>query len=223
MPARVIDHPTQCLSRTMLPVSATFDEHGEAESTGISFTDYNFMRVQEHKASGERRLDCPSWVLNDAHLRSVLIEYLLSRAGVSKKKRDELHLFSERDLVLFAMQKFRDNESNLIARYVKFEDEFLLHLKCASPFCLKRCKLLRRYLASLDSQICLQRNPHRFWKVIFCYYRRRLDSVGVAAEVHLMPSTVRQTLRRMNKCAERLGYAAPVERQNRRRKAKCKI
>jgi hypothetical protein len=210
----------QCLSAKMLPISATFHADGEVESTGISFSDYNFMQTSVHKLSGERRLECPDWVLNDVALRRVLVEYLLNRAGIQKKKRDQLHFLSERDSAILAMKLMRGAEERLIERLAKLQDEYAAHIKCESPFCIVRRKRLRQVISSLDSQICLQREPHRFWKVIFCYYRLKLDSVGTAEECHLIPCTVRQILRRMNRCAVSLGYAAPEVRYYHQKKAK---
>jgi hypothetical protein len=83
---------------------------------------------------------------------------------------------------------------------------------------MKRRKVLRQRMSACDSQIVLNRNPDRFFQVLYCYFFRRMDSTGTAAECNLRPPAVRQILRRMNRTAERLCFAAPEVRVYRMKK-----
>jgi len=69
-----------------LPVSARITATGWL-SNGISFDDYSRMSVQTRKTTGERRLPTPTWAMNNAMLRRVLVTFMEERA-FSKKERE---------------------------------------------------------------------------------------------------------------------------------------
>ena len=212
MPAHQVGTWKQCLSKKQLPVSASFHADGEVESTGLSFSDYERCQTQTHKLSGERRLETPEWVLNSASLRKVMISYLLSRS-MSHKACLRLGSLSERDKLTAALKAIREREQNFIQRLVLLEDEYVAHSKCDSEWCKNRRKLLRRCISSLDSQIILQRNPDRFFQILYCYFFLRYSSAVTADACQLTPCNVRQILRRMGQTAERLGFAPAAVRQ----------
>src|ERR1700728_3571772 len=64
------------------PVSAHFAAHGEVESNGIDWADYQRMGCHDHKLNASRAGETPLWVLNDAALRKVLVRYMEKRSGL---------------------------------------------------------------------------------------------------------------------------------------------
>lgn len=197
----------QCLSKRMLPVHKPEENEDGSFENGLDFSDYSRCQTFHHGKSGERRLETPAWCMDSAALRKVLITYLLNRA-ISQKACERLSSLSEREQLQTALKALRAKEQNLIRRLVLLEKEYVDHAKC-----IQRRKVLRRAISGLDSQICLNRRPDFFFRVIYSYFFLRLDSTGTAMECDLTPWAVRQILRRMCKTAERLGYAPPEVRQ----------
>src|SRR5437773_2546037 len=76
-------HRDTVFSAGRLPVSATFDEHGEASSTAIAFDDFSKMHSITRKKHGERRLGTPAWAVDDTKLRKLLVRFL---EGVCKSR-----------------------------------------------------------------------------------------------------------------------------------------
>src|SRR5207248_5385377 len=85
-------HRDTVFSIGRLPVSATFDEHGEASSTGIAFDDFAKMHSVTITVGWTRRYETPNWVLNPKRCEEVFLKYCDKRvhrntAHITDRKR----------------------------------------------------------------------------------------------------------------------------------------
>jgi hypothetical protein len=62
------------------PVHAEYGADGQWQSTGVSYEDYARMSVHQHKLAPWRRIETPSWAVNDSHLRELLVAFMEERA-----------------------------------------------------------------------------------------------------------------------------------------------
>lgn len=192
-----------------------FDEHqfvhrGRVVSaeTGISFQDYEGMHVKRRKLKAFRRLATPDWVMNDAKVRTVALNYLEDRFYL----RDRSGTDQER------IKRIETEVQRHIPRKVK-ELEDLQARYAAEP-------LNREYLAvqiqNLDTDIVLSRRGLLavVVSVVYMYYRQGLSSVEIAEQLRIKPPMVRVWLYRFNKVERYLREGRPprkVRGPNRRK------
>lgn len=201
----------QFADRKQYAVSARFAAHGEVESTGIDFSDYQRCGTIQHKRSGERRFPTPRWAVNDELLRLLLVCFLEERM---------IHANSER---LWTYWK-KVAEEPLDVR-LKFAQETLLKERPRHSATLDG--LCKEFVGTANSvrkrqlQIQIQ-NVDTFLRytekdaglatiaaVVSLYYRYSTDSVGVGFELTLKPPHVRQILSRLFETARKLAALDP--------------
>ncbi len=146
------------------------------------------MHVQRRKPSGERRLLTPEWAINDVKLRALLVVFMEVRLDI-RNPRGTLLERRERCRLVAVGQRPR-----LAAKATKLNHEYVTTTDPA------RRKQLQVEIENLDTTI---RYTHdggmaTLAAVAYLYYRVRLDSVAVAAELELKPPHVRQILWRLD-------------------------
>jgi hypothetical protein len=195
-------------STKMMPISAEYTG-GEFSSPGIAFEDYSRMATIIHKQSGERRLPTPEWVLRPDLLRQILVNYLERRAGFHKAQPG-----TDRERLDRANQKL----AALCAR-----KESVLRKLCSEYIDLKntgidpaRAKKLSELIANLDTCLRFERDiAGTVLRVVHLFYSVCLDSVGVATELGIKPTHVRQMLWRLRRCWDDMNGIPRVIRHRR--------
>src|SRR6185312_4187785 len=70
----------QFANRHAFPVHAEYGADHEWTSTGIGFEEYSRMQTVTRSVAPGRQLETPSWAVNDAQLRELLVAFLEERA-----------------------------------------------------------------------------------------------------------------------------------------------
>jgi hypothetical protein len=181
--------------RPQYPISATFDAHGEARATGISFGDYNFMQTAPVKHPKWRRIK-PAWILDTEKFREVVTRLIEKRACFStaqpgthqeRMERAQLKLNKSRDKRIKVLD-------DLCSRYL------------AAKLAGEPTEYLARKIEEADTYIAhLDRTAGLITAILFLSYRAEMNSVDVSAILACVkPPLVRQTCYRARKLAERI-------------------
>src|SRR5207249_5956773 len=189
-------HRDTVFSAGRMPVSATFDEHGEASSTNISFDDFGKMHSITRKQHGDRRLDTPSWAVDDTKLRRLLVRFLEITGGTIRRPGRE----SEADRVARAIQRRRDRApklrltlDNLCREYVALKD---------AQVNFPRQRQLEVLIQGHDTALRLVESnaAGTVARIVYLYYRVGYDSVGTSELVGgITPVHVRHILWRLRR------------------------
>jgi hypothetical protein len=178
------------------PVSANVTADGWA-SSGISYDDYSGMHMTKAKQAPERRLETPEWALSDEKLRVLLVRFIELRA-----MRREQRTGQPSERLAQATKEIINRVPDLIAalerncaRYVKLKN-------AGAPE--NEIKQLGALIEGIDTQIRLNQNGFaaKAASVVYLYYRCKMNSVEVGAELDMKPPHVRQTLWRLQKTWE---------------------
>lgn len=175
------------------PVSAEVDGAGYFHTPGIDFSDYARMQTMQRKTSGERRLPTPSWAVNQAELRALLVVFFERRAGIRTPGTGSL------------IQRLNEAQRKLLAK-IPAKVAVIDHL-CREYMAVKstdpaRARLLQSEIQNLDTCIRMAKmGPGGVARMVTLYYSVGLDSVGTASEIGITPPHVRQTLWRLNQIA----------------------
>jgi hypothetical protein len=179
------------------PVSAQFNGE-DFSSTGLAFEDYSRMYTQHRKQSAERRLPTPSWALNPAQLRSLLVYYTERRAGFREPQP--------------GTEKERLERASLVLNSLAERIEAILRNLCGEYLALnksgenpERLKKVKSEIQNHDTQLRVNRNVAAIvLQVVHLYFSVGLDSVGVGTELGLKPPHVRMLLLRMHEAWARM-------------------
>jgi hypothetical protein len=191
--------------RYQLPISATFDAHGVAHSTGISFDDYSRMQTATPSAQHWRRIK-PDWVLDTLKFREVVTCVVERRAGFSTTQPGTHQQRIDRaQLRLNALRKNKIRALDaLCGRYI------------AAKAAGESTKLLAQKIEEADTLIAhLDRAAALTTAILFLSYRAELNSVAVSELlVCVKPPLVRQICYRARKLAERIFSGEELRRKH---------
>jgi len=185
--------------------------------TGISFQDYGSMHVQYRKVKQERRLETPSWAVNDAELREVLLKFCERRVFMRNWQNDGAGLTHEerisriRQLELKRAAEFEQNLIELRQRWKTAPEEYKPELETQ--------------ITNLDTQLCDLRRGNLALAVgvVYFYYRLGYNSPETARELGIKPPHVRQTLARLHNAANGTTYRSPNPKWGRIREFKAEL
>lgn len=184
------------------PVSAEYTPDGW-QSHGIAFEDYARMHTQQRLQSAERRLPTPRWAIDNAMLKELLVRFQEIRAWERRRKGEgtlEERLASATAWIESRRPRLIATLEDLCRSYVENEDH-------------ARKKMLAINIEGIDTFLRYTKNQAGLATVaaiVSLYYRVGLDSVGVAQELGLKPTHVRQTLWRLFRVAENLAGSNPA-------------
>lgn len=186
---------------------------------GISFEDYGKMGSQQHKQSGERRLETPKWALNNKLLQELLVTFMEERTGIRGATGA---LFARLEIARHAVvaqhPRLLETAKRLCAEYVQVKnvgvhpeltDEdvnaLLPQPELYAPYARKRLTGQRKReleieIEGIDTYLRYTQGGGAdvLAAIVYLYYRAGLDSVGVGEELDLKPPHVRQLLWRLN-------------------------
>lgn len=170
------------------------------QTTGISWDDvHQGMHVEKAGAGGPvRRLETPSWAMNDSQLREILLRYLEQRAGMKN-----LQIGTPKQRLRRARKKLLARKPKLVAEIDRLAKEYVeLKKTRRNP---ARVRQLEIEIENTDTQIRFCGDDHKMaLGVVHRYYRVGMDSVATGAELGLKPPHVRMVLWRLNKIAAKV-------------------
>ncbi len=177
-------------------ISGTF-EHG------LAFDDLVRCNVYSHKGGlREKCLPIPLWALNDSMTRAVVLRYM-------EKRTNSKPIGTERERLVRVLRKMKDSSARLTAQLDRMCGEYVAHLECDSPWCLRRRQVLDLQIKVLDGRLIFCARPDLFYSVVIGFYRTRLTSPEIGDKHGISKECVRKILSRMNASARKLGYDAP--------------
>lgn len=166
-----------------MPIETWQTADGELESTGLDYSDYRRMHVDDSNAPfSERRLETPEWVYNNKLLRDVLLCFLEYRAGM---QGTGFRLGgTPKQRLKRAMKRLSARRKSLKA----IKDQ-------KNPIERKNIETQIR-LAGTESKLVIG--------AIWHYYRLGKGSVETAQALGITPVHVRVLLQRLNRAYERV-------------------
>lgn len=184
------------------PVEARFTGHGEAESTRLDFSDYFRMGCVGQKLASHRRLDTPEWAFDPAKLRSLIVRTMEKRAQFHYPQAgtDAERLARAQT----AIERYRPDCDERLTRMCKE----LVALKKNPDTDQRAIKAMQAEVESLDTFLQTSSKPDRgaamLAGIVHGYYSLGLNSVEVAAGLHIKPPNVRQILFGMHETWRRM-------------------
>jgi hypothetical protein len=153
------------------------------------------MHVNSRALFAGRKLETPTWALNDAQLREVIVRALETRAHLAIRDGDLATRLKRAQVEIRAQRQYQ------IADFWRIQKRCLRRKR---PQCIARW---RREIENLDTYLRTTANDGGAALLAACvyfYYRVGLDSVAVGREVGIKPPHVRQIIWRLNRIAEQL-------------------
>jgi hypothetical protein len=217
-------------SKRPLPIRVKFTPTGWL-TVGIDFESH--LSLKQRKAAGERRKPTPTWALNNAMLRRVIVAFMEERA-FSKKERSAMKKFRSLKVRLNAAQaRIVTKRAAAIVVFDRLNEEYVQIKKKglrpeisdkewneskSQPYMefaegearyqdeQQRLRRLEIALEGLDTYLRISENGGAdiVGAVAYLYYRLGLDSVGVALELGLKSPHVRIMIYRLNQTAKNL-------------------
>jgi len=163
-------------------------------TTGIAFEDYTRFNIRRRKPSNERKQLTPEWALSADKTREVLVNFIESRAGILKRAR----VGTLRERLTRAQNQLQLQRKDMDKTLTGLCHEY--HSQSLNRHSDKvRLHILAVEIEVLDTRLRMTAlGPGAVLRMIYLYYKVRLNSVGVAAEIGMKPPHCRTTLSRLN-------------------------
>ncbi len=190
----------QFANRRAFPIHAEYGADGEWTSTGIGFEEYSRMQTSSRAVAPGRKLDTPSWAVNDSQLREVLVAYLEERAFPHKAGL-QTGMLAER--LANAQKKIIEDSKKHLIPIIDRMCRRLVALKRSTPQredIQKQIRLLEQQIENADTRLRFERRDGGaalVVGVVFYYFRCGLDSVGTAKQLGIKPPHARQIVWRL--------------------------
>jgi hypothetical protein len=182
------------------PVSATFDAHGVATSTGISFGDYQFMQTTTRAQANFHRTGVPAYALDTNKLREVITRAVEIRAGLTRMQLDAP--LAAR--LAFAQNRIVEKRKVRIAALDGLCSRYMAVVTSAEQDRLT-VKQLQRDIESLDTTIRIDEHAAAFIAaILYLSYRVKYNATQVGSLLGLKADHVRQVLARCNHIAKEI-------------------
>lgn len=189
--------------RTPRPVHTDFTEDG-FQSTCISFDDYRSMHLEKKKLEVQRRLDTPTWALSNEKLRDVVLRYVEMQVSRHPRKTG-----TPEERLQRAIKGRLEHKPRLEEIIDRLSHEYVAVKNAGNN--PARLKQLRIEIEGIDTTLRFLGKEHLLaLGIVYRYYHRREDSVGVGLAMQCKPPHVRQVLRRLFKCAAQVAANRPV-------------
>lgn len=207
----------QFAGRRSRAVSAIYRPDGW-DTTGISFDNLKFMHVNRRESVQERRLDTPSWAVNNIELREVLLKFCERRFYLEAGRRAHVPGLSQEQ----RFARIRQIEQSNAKRWEHICREHRERYKTEPE---ERKAKLAIQLQNADTQVLLSRrgNMAMAAAVVYLYYRLNYDSVTVASTLRIKPPLVRQFLARLHNAASGQIYHSPNPKWQRLREFRAEL
>jgi hypothetical protein len=196
-PRKLHFDPYQFDGKKPYAVHAERNGDGSYNTTGIAFEDYAGMHTYTRKDSSERQTAAPVWAMNDDLLRALVARYMeircglvSPRTGTYRERIDRAQAYS-----ISKRQKVDSLLTSLCHRYVAAKNAG------ASQSQLKK---MSAEIENVDTRlVIMDRQAAIILSIPIMYWRQRLNSVAVAAQLRIKPPHVRTILTRMGTLYQR--------------------
>jgi hypothetical protein len=189
----------QFANRRAFPIHAEYGADGEWTSTGIGFEEYSRMQTAQRAVAPCRRMETPSWAVNDTQLRELLVEFLEERA--SNGRTTQTGTLAER--LANAQKKLVANCEKQLVPIIDRLCKKLVTLKGTTPLTQETQNQIRRLeqqIENLDTRLRFESKDGGAALAVgvaFYYFRVGLDSVGTAKQLGIKPPHARQIVYRL--------------------------
>lgn len=178
------------------PVSAELVGDGEFSSPGIAFEDYSRMRVRCRRLAPGRTNGTPHWAVNTTEMRALLVRFMEARAGIREPGTG-----SHIQRLNAAQRKILTS----VPRKVEVLDRLMREYQAVKHADPARARMLESQIQNLDTVIRTAREGAGLvTRMVYLYYRCGLSSAQVGTELGISPRTIRQTIYRLHRLAERI-------------------
>jgi hypothetical protein len=182
---------------------AWFDGEGDAHTSGLSFQDAEGVTVtHRHEIGRVRRLETPSWAVNDNTLRKLLVfnwerrAHIHDGAGSDRERLEKAHR-----KMLASIPCLTERLDRMCADLVSNKDP-------------DRRRILINQIRLLDATIThINRGPALTAAVVVYYFRNAMDSCAVALALRVSSAYVRQQIFRLGCDADRMAGKIPARVQ----------
>jgi len=190
----------QFANRRAFPVHAEYGADHEWSSGGIDFSDYARMQTSVRAVAPCRQMETPSWAVNDAQLRELLVAFLEERA-FTQKAGLQTGTLAER--LANAQKKIIDGSKKHLVPIIDRLCNRLVALKRSTPLTQdiqQQIRLLEQQIENCDTRLRFEAKDGGAALVIgvvFYYFRCGLDSVGTSKHLSIKPPHARQIVWRL--------------------------
>jgi len=198
--------PYQFAGRMNRPVHAELGTDGEIRSTGIAFEDYDRMHTRTHKLAPSRKLQTPTWAVNDRQFQQVIARYIERRANRGGGGLAPMGAGTPAERIARAEQHIRTTAPQHVETLKMLGARYMAMKRDGAPATALR--ELEIQIENVDTSLRMVTHPAATVSTVaYFFYRCGFDSVGVAQRCHLKPPHVRQIHFRLNAVAAELGFA----------------
>jgi hypothetical protein len=195
----------QFAGRRARAISASLNGDGGFDTTGISFGDFGSMHVTKRQAQQVRRLETPSWAMEDAALGLAVLRYCERRLYL---QHGEFLTLKERlARVAYSSRWARPGLRKSLKKNLILYHEWAVSQSRSAA----QMRRLEIQVHNTESTIqLLERNLMAVTlAVAFCFWRPGWDSVTIAENFGLNSPAVRQMLARVRIVNEKADGPSP--------------
>jgi hypothetical protein len=191
---------TQFANRRAFPVHAEYGADHEWTSTGIGFEEYSRMQTVTRAVAPGRQLETPSWAVNDAQLRELLVAFMEERAF---NGRTGLQTGPLADRLANAQRKLIGDCEKILVPTIDRLCKRLVALKRSTPLtqdAQKQIQQLEHQIENLDTRLRFEQKDGGACLalgVAYFFFRLGHDSVAVGKQLGAKPPHVRQIVWRL--------------------------
>jgi hypothetical protein len=188
--------------RPTRPVHTEYRGNGEIVSTNIDYADYARMHTVKRKFGAGRRQPAPTWVMNDAKLRAVVVRCVERRAYMGCKSDTEGTDIERLARAKALLERRKQKNIATLDRLVGVHS--LLKSKCGD---VPATRLMLQKVEGADTQLITNEKYELLLVgITYRYWRLGDQSPEVAAALGIKPPLVRAICLRLRQAAGELGY-----------------
>jgi hypothetical protein len=190
----------QFANRRKFPVHAEYGSDGEWQSPGIAFEDYSRMQTSTRVVAPGRKLETPSWAVNDSQLRELLVAFLEERA-FNGRTGHQTGTLTER--LANAQKRLIAMCEKILVPTIDRLCKRLVSLKRSTPLtqdAQKQIQQLENQIENLDTRLRFEQKDGGSTLVLgvaYFYFRLGQDSVAVGKQLGTKPPHIRQIVWRL--------------------------
>jgi hypothetical protein len=161
------------------------------------------MQTTKKEQSNFWRTGIPSWVMNPAKLREVIVHAVEQRAALCSARNTYTPTGTHADRLARAMENINRKRAAKIATLDACCSRYLAALEAHAPRAV--VAELESQIENLDTALRVDENPTAYISaVLYLSYRARMNSTQVGSALGLKPPHCRQILHRANIIAKQI-------------------
>jgi integrase len=184
--------------RRTAEIKTTFDEHGNAHATGVTFPEFQRMQINEHRLVKFFRTGVPSYMFSPSTFREVIVRSVERRTGFRTPFKGTLaeRLASAEKILRARREQSIASLDRLCGRYIAVKNN-------EAPDETLTAAELEAMIENVDTLIRFDEHPAAYTAAILYWsYCSRMKSNDVGSLIGMKPAHIRQLLLRCNKIAQ---------------------